>query len=148
MPELKLLTLCDVAVVRENLLHILGAGITVFRRESYPSAMACTIAVSIQFTSVEEQLIPWSIEVRIGNLDHDDEGFVVFQHDVKPERTAPPGPDDNLPTNIPVIIDGSSIGIKEPGRYKLYVRLSGEEVATVRFDATLETDPRRLFFQG
>ena len=131
--KLSIATLCDRAVVREGLLHILGAGIT-NTRTPLPSALQLDVGLMFQLEPSDGGDHRLSVL-----LLHEDTGdkvgqviglFQIPSEDVTSEK---------LPLGFaPLTIPLSAMAVSKAGFYGVTVVLDDEEVARLRlrvFDA-------------
>lgn len=120
--------LCDAASLRENLVHILGGGITQIVRPDYPAPLACDIAITIYVGADDiDGPFPLSAVCADPKTGEDLFGFEVIIN-VSPEPT-------HGPQSVSIVIPFSGMGIPEPGQYWIKVSANGAELGSVPFTA-------------
>jgi hypothetical protein len=116
--------LCDAATVRENLLHVLGAGITRLNRQAFPSSMGCTLALQIVVHPTE--------------TDREHDGRVVVQ-DEDGAVIAEVGlgfglGGDLLPGEehlVPIVVQLDPVTLPAPGGYSVEILLDGNHHVSI-----------------
>lgn len=123
--------LCDSATIRENLLHVLGGGITRLYRAPYPAAIDIALALLLELEPGDEAQ-PNPIAVRIKAAGGDplfavtaDVGVANFPVDT-----------DGLPRFMPlvVILRGE---LPEPGLYRVELEVGSTQPLLLPFRAEL-----------
>ncbi len=107
--------LCDAATVREGLLHILGGGVTIASRPTYPGPLKLTLAL---YLSGEDEDFSESITVKV--VIRQDEGDAVARAELSFGKIGPKRV-ELLPHKVPVVIPVDRIGIPSPGLYKVEI---------------------------
>lgn len=126
-------TLCDAAAVREGLLNILGGGITVFNRSSFPAPMSCSLAILVEVT-VEDGAGPHHLNIEISRILADNlESIAEVNANFIQEE--PAGPGSAAVTSVPLVLDMRDAGVPAPGEYQIQIRLNHVDVAQMMFEA-------------
>ena len=126
--------LCDAATLREGLLHVLGGGITVLYRDSFPAPLALKIVVVAEVLA-EELAQPQKITVTVENL----EGAQVFAVIEGDWESPGDGADPNVPAYISLIIGLERVAVPAVGYYRARIDLDGVETRILPFQAKLIT---------
>jgi len=121
--------LCDAASVREGLLSVLGAGITVVWRESFPAPLFADLAAQFERLDVAASRYDVSISARPV-----EGGESVFNAELQLQVEAR---DDDRPQMIPLIVPLRDVGVPGPGSYILEVFVDKVVRGSLRFDAVL-----------
>jgi len=130
--------LCDAATVKgDGLLNILGGGVTVTRRDSFPSPLGLHLAMRIIARPAE-----LSHAHKIEVLLQDEDGHQVTKVNIgvgesppPPDVEIPPGEEISLP--IAWTFPGRPM-LPHPGRYSLEILIDGSHQASVPFNAVLQ----------
>jgi hypothetical protein len=134
MPNISvpILTVCDATHEREGLLGILGGGITVINRESYPAPLAADIAAQLQLTDVSAGD---SISVTLSITHADGEPVEIEDLDFKASF-------DNSAEllSLPLTINARDMKIPRSGKYKISISSADGPLSAVDFIA-LEVQP-------
>lgn len=125
--------LADAATVREGLLHVLGAGVNIVRRPSYPGPLGLSLAILFEVSSDGEP--QHAIHVR---LTGDDD--ILLAEVVATTTELPPPPTAGLPALVPVAISLNAVLLPRAGRYRIGMSVDGEPAADLAFDAQQATD--------
>ena len=136
MIELKSLLLCDAASVREGLLHVLGGGITIIWRASYPDAFLASLAASFELSEVAEGGEDHSFRITAVKLDGENED-PIFEAglQVHLENDGSPGHQ-----TLPIVINLSNAGIASEGQYEIRAFLDEKPVGNIHFAAKIAPD--------
>jgi len=136
MIELKSLVLCDAATIRDGLLHILGAGIAVVWRTSFPDALLATVAASLEVSEIPEEGETHTfrlVGVRVGEEPEQR----IFEAGLEVTVTSD-GTSDHQ--SVPLVLNLSNAGIASEGRYEIRAFLDGEAVSAIHFSAKIAPD--------
>ena len=126
--------LCDAATVREQLLHVLGAGISVVTRQSYPAPLGASLALMFECQEdATEVEIGFSVRIRQDSPNNRAIATFDVQFDFKKDV-------EESPIQVPLAIPLHEIGIPEPGIYTLSVVRNGWQDENLRFTARVLTD--------
>ena len=128
--------LCDFATVREGLLHILGGGITVVSRDTYPSPLNLTLALLIEMEredfsdkkTITVDLADDQSAERVGGAE------VGWDVDDAPSKRHP-----DVPYTIPFVLPLPII-LPRPSLYTIKLATNGEMARILKFEA-LEAEP-------
>lgn len=125
--------LCDAATVRENLLHVLGGGITRVWRPSFPAPLGAQLAVMLTMAPSEAQE-----KHRIRILVLTEDGGRVGE--IKGEFQVSPGPDvkPGERISLPVVMDLRPLEIKREGTYSIELLIDGQLQRSFSFVASLQ----------
>jgi hypothetical protein len=123
--------LCDSARVRENLLHVLGGGITRLRKEAYPAPMQVDLALMVTLTPSERANLH-SLGVDIRGAD----GEIIFGLQGQ-FGISELGPDTPAWENsqVPIAIQMQLVAIPEPGDYVIEVMIDNRSTRSLHFRA-------------
>lgn len=115
-------TLCDAATVRDGLLNVLGGGITTLWRDSFPAPIQATFAGLLSVPD-EEDSTGLEVRVRIRSCDLDEPLVPDYgmKLEVDPNYLKLPGSMKGAPSSVPMIINYSDVGVREPGNYVIEV---------------------------
>lgn len=120
--------LCDAASIRDGLLFVLGGGITLIVRPSYPAPLDSTLAVVLYAALPVNEVTDYVLEGELRSVDTG-EKVEIF----KLEGNVVLGMPGEHASNV--IIPLNPIGLAEPGNYALELRLDGGEPFAVPFTA-------------
>lgn len=121
--------LCDAATVRENLLHILGGGITRIWRDVYPSPLGMDLAVQLLLHPSEA-----TERHRIRVLLQDDDGQLLAQLDG--EFSVGTEGADTRPGEliaVPLVLNLTGFPIPRTGTYSLELLLDNQHARSLAF---------------
>lgn len=132
--------LCDAASVRENLLSVLGAGITYLERSGFPTPMTANFAGLIEY-DVSDIDSDHTIVVKVARVEGGEEFVIVDARGEleRPEASAFPGAVATLPFSV----DLQAAEIDAPGDYYAEVTVDGKEGMRVRFAVTSTSEDAR-----
>lgn len=133
MISLQTAVICDAATVREGLLHVLGGGISVLNRESFPAPFSAALALVFEVNNVEPSGEVHEVKVEARRVGFDEEAF--FGVSVTVSANVVPGP--GTYQLIPLAMDLRNAGIPEQGEYEIVVLVDGATVTTLHFLAAL-----------
>lgn len=126
--------LCDFCTVRDNLLHILGGGITEIERPAYPAPMGVGLALRVLAHPTE---VKASHTLRVLILAEDGDEVQAIQVETGiVEKLPEPTQDANLV--VPFMLH--SVLLPEKGRYSVEVLIDGLHQKSVPLEAR-EVDP-------
>lgn len=123
--------LCDAATIRENLLHVLGGGVTHVIRPSFPAPLGCTLALSFYVkygggTDVVHKVDVTGYKVGVSEP--------IFQYTTEfAIAEEPPAGAESVGLAIPL----DNIGLPEPGDYEIAVGVNDEQLTVIPFTAAL-----------
>lgn len=126
--------LCDAAVVREGLLHILGGGVTRVTHPSYPARLDLNLALSITFEKAEIDR-EHQLRIRLGAEDSPGE-VAELQARFRTERPEPQTTEASLPLSI-----GIDLQVERAAAYVMTVSLDDEEIAALPLEAVTGEPP-------
>lgn len=120
--------LCDFAIVREGLLHVISGGVTRLWRDQYPAALGCSLALVFEVHPMELGR-PHELEVRV--LGEDGAEIATVQGGF---QTAP-GPDTKAGESmvVPMAFDIRGAGLPGPGGYSIEISVDGTHHRTLSF---------------
>lgn len=124
--------LCDAAKVREDVLQILGGGITDFRFASYPGALVASLALRIEMHLTEAKT---DHAVRVEILGEDGQQLAQFGGEFKPDqaKVAQQAVGDGLFTCVALPLTG--LQIPRAGRYSIEILIGEVHKKTIQFRA-------------
>ena len=124
--------LCDVATIREGLLHLLGGGLNVLYRESYPASMQATLALMLE--GAESDFRPAEAASILIQIHHGDAGGKVVGA-IEGEIVAGPREDPGPYFITPLVFDLTPVRLAEPGSYVITAQLNENEPLVLNFDS-------------
>jgi hypothetical protein len=124
--------LCDAVTVRENLLHILGGGISRINRLQFPGPLGAALAMRIMLHRTEVGR-PHKIEVILAGEDGEMIAKVEADFQVPPEGLAGLKPNEEVTVNVPLSLQG--LLVPREGAYAFDVLIDGTHAASVPFHA-------------
>lgn len=127
-------TICDGANVREGLLSVLGGGINKLSRDEFPAELGSIIAIQLQIEDFEVG-DTMQLEVEVTNEDGTPSTIPSFSGDLD-EITASP---EEAPLTFPFMLDAKLLPIESPGKYRMALKLNGEEINHILFQARLNS---------
>lgn len=133
MITLRLATLCDAASVREGLLNVLGAGITLLQRQSFPAPLTLSLALLFE---LEADLPDKGYRVDIELRDSKGEVGVRMGGAINTANAERPF-DPSIPSSVPFIASLDGVGIPRADSYEFVISLEGQVVSTLKFAAVL-----------
>lgn len=121
--------LCDAATVREDLLHILGGGVTALVRPSFPAPLGCVMAIAL--AAVFEAGQASDHEIRAIGRSDDEESLRLFEFGTGFGVSADTTGFETLPLVLPL----NNAGLPRAGRYVIELYLDGAPLGETRFEA-------------
>jgi uncharacterized protein DUF6941 len=123
--------LCDAATVRDNLLHVLGAGITRLARPTFPAPLGLTLAMMLTLRpteAAEQHKLRIVLQTEDGaNVAELDGQFAV--------QAAPKGLRPGEQLGMPVVLDLRNVAIPKEGMYSLEILIDSQHVRALPFVA-------------
>ena len=136
MTELKIsaqiLTLCDHANVREGLLSLLSAGITVLNRASFPAPFGARLAILL---GVEGDFPAEGVHLRMSIADRESDERVVPDFEMMFGAHDTPDADADLPGSLPLMLDLEEVAIPRAGAYEIALHVEDALLGTLHFVA-------------
>lgn len=126
-------TLCDVASARDGLISVLGAGITILSRPSFPAPMLCSLALLIEVGDTDG-MGPHNLNIVMTPSSVDDTE-PVFEMGADFSQERPAGMSSVGSSSMPVVVDLHEIGIPVAGNYQIEIRLNGVQTGLIPFVA-------------
>lgn len=130
--RVRVATLCDAATVRDDLLNVLSAGISVSNVGAFPTPLNVTLALLIEIEASEVG-IEHSVELRVVSSGGDVLGGANGQFSMKESEAAKNPLTRNGPGSVPLALPLEQITIPEPGEYRLELTVNGEHEPPLRF---------------
>lgn len=120
--------LCDWVTVRENLLHILGGGITRVWRDEFPAPLGASLALRFLLHPTETEA---SHGVRILLLDEDGKTVAAVEGNfgVGDKGATVPGEEVAVVIAMPMV----NVGIEHEGAYSFEILVDGVHQSSVPF---------------
>lgn len=137
MISTKAAILCDAASIREGLLHVLGGGITVLGRESYPAPLSASLALLFELTEVRSEGEIHDVHIRAHRIG--DDGRSLFE--LHTRLQIEPGSTSDMIQSVPLLFNLTNAGLPEPGSYEIEVSVDNVTSTSVRFNAALADLP-------
>lgn len=119
--RVNLLTLCDAGSVRENLVGLLGAGVTLFQPPSYPTQMQADLAIQLAAAAVE--IGPHTVQLSITGpgLGSSKE----LMNGALDLNIGEPGTPGGTFRTFSLVLNLSEVLIPEPGDYVIRASVDG-----------------------
>ncbi|WP_144872462.1 DUF6941 family protein [Microbacterium sp. 1.5R] len=125
--------LCDSANVRENLINILSGGVTILGRPNFPAPLGADLALSLYVRPDHANDLTHPVVIEAVSEATDEQlfalesGFLIGDlSDEQPPYEA---------QSVSVVFPLSGMGIPEPGRYRIEIKVDGELISAVPFSA-------------
>jgi hypothetical protein len=120
--------LCDFATVRDNLLYVVGGGVTRLWRDEYPAPMGVSLALVFEVHQMEVAH-PHEIDVRVVGEDGAEIARVQggFQTDLPPEVHV------GEELLVPVALDLRNAGLPARGAYSIEISVDATHQRTLQF---------------
>ncbi len=121
--------LCDAATVRENVMHILGGGITQLTRPDYPAPLAADVALVLYVDGTPGTEVQHKVKGACYLSDRTDSVF-EFEIDLVTQLV------DGLGAqSVSIVIPASGFGIPEAGRYEIRLTVDDILLGSIPFSA-------------
>ena len=121
--------LCDAATVRDNLLHVLGAGITRLWRPEFPAPMGADLALLLTLHPLEAEE-PHRLRVVLQDADGAEVAKLDAEFALDADGTQlHPGESFILPVVVPL----SNVPIPAAGRYAAEILVDGQHTDSLFF---------------
>lgn len=124
--------ICDAVTVRENLLHILGGGITRIHRPAYPAPFGSCMALRIMVHPSEADR-PHELTVRLADADGHEMARVVAQFQTNPAVAGDFQPGEEFA--LPLPLQMQPIGLPHEGAYVFDLLIDGIHQLAIPFVA-------------
>lgn len=121
--------LCDAATTRDNLLHVLGGGLSMLVRPSFPAPLACDLALTLYAKTDGDDEVVHVIEARGRRVGGGDD---LFGAGVELHVNSMPGVG---PQSSSVVLFMANSAVPAPGMYEIVITVDGDPLATVPFTA-------------
>lgn len=129
--------LCDAATVREELLHVLGGGVSRLHRAEFPAAMAVQLAIMLRVHPTE---IDRAHAIKV--IAQDADGGRVAELEAQFQVNRPEGLQPGQQIAVPFVLPLEHVGIPHQGYYSLEVLLDDVHAMSLPFDVVL-LEPKR-----
>lgn len=141
--QISTFALCDAASVRDNLLHMLGAGITFVKRPSYPAPLLCDLGIVVNHLPSERNL-----HLKM-TLRESGKSQVLAEIEASGSMDmATMDPQAHF-GSISLAMDARGVAIPHPGDYVLTASLGpGQGGATLSFSAVLSQEAEQVVDTG
>lgn len=137
--------LCDAATIRENLLQVLGAGISQLVRGNYPAPLGADIALMLYLDGDPDGEVQHRVsgECRL----QDKTGEPVFGFEYTLRTTIEPGLGAQ---SVSAVIPATALGLPAPGSYEISIKVDGSQIGVIPFTAILDQSlpEEHYVFQG
>lgn len=140
MIQLQAAAICDAATVREGLLHILGAGITVFNRPSFPAPFSAHIGILLTAWDVPDVGEQHAVHVIARHVDTPTARVFEADIEMKVDRAL----DGSRIQTLPIALDLSNAGLPAVGFYELSLEIDGDQVSLSLFEARVDANLPQL----
>lgn len=125
-------TLADDAVIRDGLMTVVNAGISLLARPLFPASMEAVCAVQLSLTGDEaEPGTHHDVIVQVRRSDDSEAGVT----DASFEFVVPEPDFVGIPLIVPLVANFKSVVIAEPGDYKILILSETALLAEVPFKA-------------
>ncbi len=130
--------LCDFATVREELLHILGGGISMMARPELPAPLGVSLAFMLELDPVSE-VTEHTIAVVI--FDEEDKQVVEISGRLRRPSDLLPSEEAPFPVvALPSVLPLAGVEVQREGLHRLVIALDGVEQHTLWFRIVLAPD--------
>jgi hypothetical protein len=133
--------LCDAVTVRENLLHILGGGITRINRPQFPAPLGIALALRIMLHRTEVGRLH-NMEIVLAGEDGQTIVKVDAQFQVPPEALTSVKANEEVTVNLPLGMQG--LVVPRAGAYAFDILIDGTHAASVSFHAVVLANPPQI----
>lgn len=133
--------LCDYAIVREQLLTVVGGGISFFSREEFPSPMGAYFVLGVVLRPAEDPTADITVSIVKVAIEDEDNEFQIAALGLGLKSESPPDGVIALPNAMYSVADLRDLNIPEPGPYEILVSEDGNEVMRVPFFAHIIEGP-------
>lgn len=130
--------LCDAVTVREDLLHILGGGITRINRTQFPAPLAAALALRVLLHRTEVGRLH-TMEVILAGEDGQMIAKVDAQFQVPPDVLSKLKANEEVTVNLPLGLHG--VLVPQVGAYAFDILIDGTHAASVPFHAGVMDAP-------
>jgi len=123
--------LCDAASVRQGLLSVLGGGVTILRRQSFPAPLGITL-VYMPEVDADEMSRTYNFTIDVHAVDdpkplaHIEGGWQADASDLT---------DPTLSNYAPIVVPLDQVALAKPGYYTVAIDLKGVETRSITFRA-------------
>jgi hypothetical protein len=124
--------LADAATVREGLLNVLGAGVNVLIRPSYPAELGVPLVALLELEP--EDMKAHTVEVTIQA-----DSTALTRVEVRID-TGVSGPFGDLPAYVPLVVPVADAVLPGAGRYEATLTVDDQLLAVLAFRAELAPD--------
>lgn len=127
--------LCDFASVRENLITIVGGGVTRVIRPEFPAPMGVALALVLELHQMELGK-PHELEVLVQGQDGEQVASIVGGFNLGRAQAEP-----GETVLAPMPFDLRNVGVPAPGVYSIEVAVDGTHQRTLRFSVSGPSEP-------
>ncbi|WP_410783067.1 DUF6941 family protein [Leifsonia sp. SIMBA_070] len=129
--RITVLTLCDAGSVRENLVSMLGAGLTLVQPQDYPAPLQPSLA--LQLTAHADEVGAHAVELTIGGTD--DERAPRLMEATLGLNVEEPSQGGGSFQSFSIVLDLSEVLVPVPGDYVIRARLDSADPVEYGFTA-------------
>lgn len=134
-------TLCDAASVRDGLLNVLGAGITVISRDQWPAPIGATLAFLVEIESNEFQ-VPFNFSIELTASEFKSAPIATIEGGFGGSL----GDVVNAPIQLPVIVPMNDVLLPGSGSYECTIDVADGKLRETL--SILAQEVPRTFFPG
>ncbi|QWS34049.1 DUF6941 family protein [Curtobacterium aetherium] len=125
--------LCDAATVRENLLHVLGGGVTRLPRPGFPAPLGADIALLLYVDGDSGVEVAHKVTGVCRLQGSDDEPVFGFEYTLRTVL----GTEDGA-QSVSAILPAANLGIPSAGAYQVEISVDDKSIGRIPFTATLD----------
>jgi hypothetical protein len=119
--------LADFASVRDNLLYVVGGGITRVYRDSYPAAMGISLALVIELHRMERDR---AHEIEVEIVDEDGKALAKIKGGFQVGSTDAAVHESLM---LPLAFDLRPVGLERPGWHSVEISVDSQHQRTLQF---------------
>lgn len=123
--------LCDAASVRENLLSVLGGGVSAMSRDMFPAAM--DIDLALMFAIHPSELADAHV-LRVRVVGADGQELAAIDGRFGPAQVV--GPRPNAEVQQPMVLPLRTVGLPGPGHYSVEITVDRAHLRSLDFVVT------------
>jgi hypothetical protein len=123
--------LCDAASVRENLLNVLGGGISAITREMFPAPLNVDLALVL---AIHPSELAESHLLRVRVVGEDGQEIAAIDGQFGPAQVS--GPQPRSEVQQPLVLPLRHVGVPTPGRYSVEINVDKTHLRSLDFEVS------------
>jgi hypothetical protein len=128
--------LCDAATVRENLLHVLGGGITRTWHDNYPAPLGLALAMMLTLQPTEAG------DHKLRVILQDQDGVAIVSLDGGFQVTRGPDARPGELLAVPLVLALHNVAIPKAGTYSVEVLVDSHHIRSLVFASSPRPTPK------